>query len=40
MTTYDYTVVVELVGETKERGTTGLTKRDLVLRTDVDPINK
>ena len=40
MTTYDYTGVVELVGETKEFGTNGFTKRDLVVGNDVDSMNK
>ena len=40
MTTYDYTGVVELVGETKAFGTNGFTKRDLVVGNDVDSMNK
>ena len=40
MITYDYTGVVELVGETKAFGTNGFTKRDLVVGNDVDSMNK
>lgn len=40
MTTYDYTGVVELVGETKSFGANGFTKRDLVVGNDVDSMNK
>lgn len=40
MTTYDYTGVVELVGETKAFGTNGFTKRELVVGNDVDSMNK
>ena len=40
MVTYDYTGVVEVVGETKAFGTNGFTKRDLVVGNDVDSPNK
>ena len=40
MITYDYTGVVELVGETKAFGTNGFTKRELVVGNDVDSMNK
>ena len=40
MLTYDYTGVVELVGETKAFGANGFTKRDLVVGNDVDSMNK
>ena len=40
MVTYDYTGVVEVVGETKAFGTNGFTKRDLVVGNDVDSQNK
>ena len=40
MTTYDYTGVVELAGETKAFGANGFTKRDLVVGNDVDSMNK
>ena len=36
MTTYEYTGVVELVGETKAVGANGFTKRELVVGNDVD----
>ena len=36
MTTYEYTGVVEVVGETKAVGQNGFTKRDLVVGNDVD----
>ena len=36
MTTYEYTGVVELVGETKAVGTNGFTKRELVVGNDVN----
>lgn len=40
MITYDYTGVVELVGETKAVGSNGFTKRELVVGNDVDSMNK
>ena len=40
MVTYDYTGVVEVVGETKAFGTNGFTKRELVVGNDVDSPNK
>ena len=40
MVTYDYTGVVEVVGETKAFGTNGFTKRELVVGNDVDSQNK
>ncbi len=40
MTTYDYTGVVELVGETKAFGSNGFTKRELVVGNDTDSMNK
>ena len=36
MVTYDYTGVVEVIGETKAFGTNGFTKRELVVGNDVD----
>ncbi len=40
MVTYDYTGVVEVIGETKAFGTNGFTKRELVVGNDVDSQNK
>ena len=40
MVTYDYTGVVEVVGETKAFGTNGFTKRELIVGNDVDSQNK
>ncbi len=40
MTTYEYTGVVELVGETKAFGQNGFTKRDLVVGNDVNSMNQ
>lgn len=40
MITYDYTGVVEMVGETKSFGANGFTKRELVLGNDVDSPSK
>ena len=40
MTTYEYTGVVEVVGETKAVGQNGFTKRDLVVGNDVDSQNR
>lgn len=40
MVTYDYTGVVEVIGETKSFGANGFTKRDLVVGNDVDSPNK
>ena len=40
MVTYDYTGVVEVIGETKAFGTNGVTKRELVVGNDVDSQNK
>ena len=40
MVTYDYTGVVEVIGETKAFGTNGFTKRELVIGNDVDSQNK
>jgi hypothetical protein len=40
MVTYDYTGVVEMIGETKSFGTNGFTKRDLVVGNDVDSPSK
>ena len=40
MVTYDYTGVVEVIGETKAFGANGFTKRELVVGNDVDSPNK
>lgn len=40
MNTYEYTGVVEVVGETKTVGQNGFTKRDLVVGNDVDSMNR
>ena len=40
MVTYDYTGVVEVIGETKACGSNGFTKRELVVGNDVDSPNK
>ena len=40
MVTYDYTGVVEVIGETKAVGANGFTKRELVVGNDVDSPNK
>lgn len=40
MTTYEYTGVVESIGETKAFGTNGFTKRELIVGNDVDSQNK
>ena len=40
MVTYDYTGVVEVIGETKAFGSNGFTKRELVVGNDVDSPNK
>ena len=40
MTTYDYTGLVESVGETKTVGQNGFTKRELVVGNDVDSQNR
>ena len=40
MTTYEYTGVVEVVGETKAVGANGFTKRELVVGNDVDSQNR
>ena len=40
MVTYDYTGVVEVIGETKAFGANGFTKRELVVGNDVNSPNK
>ena len=40
MVTYDYTGVVEVIGETKAFGANGFTKRELVVGNDVESPNK
>ena len=40
MITYDYTGVVEFIGETKAVGSNGFTKRDFVVGNDVDSQNR
>lgn len=40
MTTYEYTGVVEEIGETKSFGANGFTKRDMVVGNDVDSMSR